>query len=142
VPAVRDFLERFRPAGAPGPAAAAVPADRRAELAAELEPVFALVAGAEAESAAIVTEGMADARRILELAGEEAAHLVARARERAAAERAGAAAAALAPVEGERADPVAEARHAAEAIRGRAAVLVPELTGRALAGLGLLDGST
>lgn len=55
MPAMRDFLERFRPAGAPGPAAAAVPADRPAELAAELEAVFALLNEAEAERLEIST---------------------------------------------------------------------------------------
>jgi hypothetical protein len=49
MPRVRDLLYRFRPEGAPGAAAAAgVPADRAAELTAELEP---LIAAAEAHTA-------------------------------------------------------------------------------------------
>ena len=52
---VRDILFRFRPAGARVPAAeAGVPVDRAADLAAELEPLFAQLADAEAECAAFV----------------------------------------------------------------------------------------
>ena len=62
---VRDFLQRFRPAGTPGKAAAAaVPADRARDLAAELEPVFSMLAGAEAERARILSEADSDAARI------------------------------------------------------------------------------
>lgn len=50
----RDFLERFRPSGTPGAAARpGVPADRQAERSAELEPLLALLAEAEAEVAQI-----------------------------------------------------------------------------------------
>jgi hypothetical protein len=49
VPDLRDFLSRFRPAGAPGAALAGVPADRRRELEAEVGPVLALLAGTQAE---------------------------------------------------------------------------------------------
>ena len=50
MPRVRDVLYRFRPAGAPGAASSAgVPVDRSADLAAELEPVFALLADTEQE---------------------------------------------------------------------------------------------
>jgi hypothetical protein len=50
LPQARDFLNRFRPAGAPGAASrVAVPADRTAELASELVPVLALLAGTDAE---------------------------------------------------------------------------------------------
>jgi hypothetical protein len=46
VPGVREWLDRFRPAGAPGAATAvAVPVDRREVARAELEPVFAALAG-------------------------------------------------------------------------------------------------
>ncbi|WP_330180126.1 hypothetical protein OHB26_27395 [Nocardia sp. NBC_01503] len=42
MPQWRDFLDRFRPAGAPGAAAPrGVPADRAAELTAELTPLLA-----------------------------------------------------------------------------------------------------
>lgn len=57
MPRVRDLLYRFRPAGAPGPAsAAAVPSDRVADRTTELEPVFALLVGTEAECRAIREE--------------------------------------------------------------------------------------
>src|SRR5512135_1507062 len=46
---LRDFLARFRPAGTPGAARAGVPADRPAELEAEVGPVLALLAGTDAE---------------------------------------------------------------------------------------------
>ncbi|HEU4349929.1 MAG TPA: hypothetical protein VFR35_19300, partial [Actinoplanes sp.] len=50
MPRARDFLERLRPAGVPGAAGpAGVPADRVSEIAAELEPVFAALAGVEDE---------------------------------------------------------------------------------------------
>ena len=50
---LRDFVRRFRPAGAPGAAApAGVPADRGAEQAAELAPVFEALHGAN-EGAAL-----------------------------------------------------------------------------------------
>jgi len=51
--AVADFLERFRPAGTAGAAAqGGVPADRIADTAAELGPVFMMLDGVEAEAGA------------------------------------------------------------------------------------------
>ena len=100
---VRDFLQRFRPAGTPGKAAAAgVPADRARDLAAELEPVFSLLAGAEAERARILTEAGRDAGRIRDGARRRADDMVAAARQRAQAARADAAAAVLASGRGGR----------------------------------------
>ena len=50
---LRDYVRRFRPAGAPGAAApAGVPADRGAELDAELAGVFEELRGASEEAAA------------------------------------------------------------------------------------------
>lgn len=98
MPAIHDVLQRFRPAGAPGPAAA-VPADRRAALEEELAPVFAGLEDAEAEWRRIVSEAHDRARVLEETARAEAAGLVARARSAAA---------------GERASAEAEVRHAAE----------------------------
>ncbi|HET6967588.1 MAG TPA: hypothetical protein VFI44_04880 [Ornithinibacter sp.] len=55
MPRVRDVLHRFRPSGTPGAATAAgVPADRAGELAAELEPVLALLAETDRECADIL----------------------------------------------------------------------------------------
>ncbi|HEU5023471.1 MAG TPA: hypothetical protein VFV01_00985 [Spirillospora sp.] len=98
MPAIHDVLQRFRPAGAPGPAAA-VPADRRAALEEELGPVFAGLQEAEAERRQIVGEAGDRARALREAARVEAAGLVERARSEAA---------------GERASAEAEVRHAAE----------------------------
>ncbi|MFA1542871.1 hypothetical protein [Actinomadura monticuli] len=85
---IRDFLERFRPAGAPGAAAVAVPSDRRSALAAELEPVFALLADAEVEQRRMVEEARRRACAVRDAAREQATGLVNEARGRAAAERA------------------------------------------------------
>lgn len=132
MPALTDFLERFRPAGAPGPAGTAVPADRAAELAAELEPVFALLRGAEAERALILRDGAADAQRILESARVEAARIVSRAREQAPAERADAASAVVTAAAAEQAELAARSERAAEAVRRQAADRMAELTTRAV----------
>ena len=54
---VREVLHSFRPAGAPGAAGAVgVPADRGADLAAELEPEFAQLASTERECARIAAQ--------------------------------------------------------------------------------------
>jgi hypothetical protein len=95
----RDFLMRFRPVGLPGPAAAGgVPADRSAELAAELEPPLVLLEETEAE-----------ARAVREWADEEAA------RRRRAAER---------TVK----DIVEQARARAPAVREQSAALIRDAT--------------
>ncbi len=69
----RDFLDRFRPAGAPGPARAGVPADRAAELAAEVEPVLALLDGTNAECQQIIAAAQQEADRITARAQAEVA---------------------------------------------------------------------
>ena len=74
----RQFLGRFRPAAVPGPAAAAgVPVDRRVEAAAELAPVFALLAEVESEIDMITAEGAERARRIRRDAERASATMVA-----------------------------------------------------------------
>ncbi|WP_067453172.1 hypothetical protein [Actinomadura macra] len=139
MPAVRDLLERFRPAGAPGAAAVAVPADRRSVLAAELEPVFALLAGTEEERHRLADEAERDARAVRDAAREEAAALVRRAKADAAAERAEAAAAVRrGAVEAEQAR-VAAAREEAARIGAVAAARMPELVERAVRALGVLS---
>ncbi len=73
MPRVRDWLDRFRPAGGPGaPSAAGVPTDRHAAASAELAPVFAALA----EAGRIAQ----DARRS---AADQAGRLVAGAHEQA-----------------------------------------------------------
>ncbi|GAA1331576.1 hypothetical protein GCM10009647_071660 [Streptomyces sanglieri] len=75
---LRDFLERFRPAGTPGASAAGVPVDRTAERASELEPTLAQLmdvqreaarirASADEKTAALVEAALAVIDRCLEL---------------------------------------------------------------------------
>jgi regulator of protease activity HflC (stomatin/prohibitin superfamily) len=74
----RDLLQRFRPAGAPGPATAAgVPADRVEERAAELEPLFLLLEDAVAEAARIRRDAEVEAERRRTQAREQAVARVA-----------------------------------------------------------------
>jgi hypothetical protein len=92
-----DFLNRFRPAGAPGAAApAGVPVDRAAEAAAELEPILALLAEAESAGAAARERARRDAKDVRERARARADGQVAEARARADGERAAAVAGARA----------------------------------------------
>jgi hypothetical protein len=81
---MRDFLSRFRLAGAPG-AGAAVPADRRRQLEFELGPVLRLLDGPSAERAGIVAAAHHDAELILRLARSQADAIQAAAQQRAAA---------------------------------------------------------
>lgn len=88
MPQLGDFLSRFRPAGAPGAASrAGVPADRAAELSAELEPVLAMLADTDAECARIVAQARTQAGQIGEAARAEAGQIAADGRERALAAR-------------------------------------------------------
>jgi len=88
---VRDVLHSFRPAGAPGAAGAAgVPADRGADLAAELEPVFAQLASTERECAGIAARAGQAAAKVRAREAERARGTIAAARERMDAERAAA----------------------------------------------------
>lgn len=92
MPRVRDLLYRFRPAGAPGAASSAgVPVDRRADLAAELDPVFAHLVATERECAEIVSAAHRAADACRAQASHKAGSCVATARERLDDERASAA---------------------------------------------------
>jgi citrate synthase len=85
----RDLLDRFRPAGAPGAASVVgVPADRLAEVTAELEPVFALLEDDERQCAQLREEAEHEAQRRREQVAERVEHLGASARETARAVRA------------------------------------------------------
>lgn len=132
MPDIRAFLERFRPAGAPGAAAAAVPADRRTTLAAELEPVFALLDDAEEECRRLLDEAEARAQSIRRAAGDEAAALVEQAHADAAAERATAAATVRKAAEEEREALAAAAEEEARRIDAVAGERLPDLVARAL----------
>ena len=88
---VRDVLHGFRPAGATGAAGdAGVPADRGADLAAELEPVFAHLASTERECARIAARAGQAAAKVRAREAERARGTIAAARERMDAERAAA----------------------------------------------------
>lgn len=130
---VRDILQRFRPAGTPGKAAAAgIPADRARDVAAELLPVFASLAATQAESASIVSQAERDSQRIRADARARADHLVADARERVRAVRADAAAAVLAQAAADADAALGSAEREAQAIRARAAQRMPAYVSRAV----------
>jgi hypothetical protein len=84
LPQLGDFLSRFRPAGAPGAASrAGVPADRAAELSAELDPVLALLAAADADCGRLAAEAEQEAGRLAAQGRDQAASIAADAVQRA-----------------------------------------------------------
>lgn len=87
-----DLLQRLRPAGAPGPAGpVAVPTEDEDAAAAELEPVFEVLAPVLAEYEAIRSAAEEEAEEEIARGHRDAARLVAEASERSSAERAAAA---------------------------------------------------
>lgn len=133
MPQLRDFLDRFRPAGAPGAAArVAVPVDRRGELEAELAPVLALLDGVDAECARVVAEARRDAGQITAAAREEATAILGDADRRSGAARKQAVQEALALARAEAADAVASARREARQVRELAGQRIPALVGKAV----------
>ena len=134
VPWARDFLDRFRPAAAPGGAlGAAVPADRARELAAELGPVLARLDDVYADCAAITAQAGREAALIVERARVEAAWITTDGEQRAWAARQEAAARALAEAAVEAREATAVARQEAAMVRKRAAARLPGLVARAVA---------
>lgn len=88
MPQLGDFLSRFRPAGAPGAASrAGVPADRMAELSAELEPVLAMLAQTDATCTRLVAQAREEAGQIADAARAQAAAIAADGRDRARSAR-------------------------------------------------------
>lgn len=88
MPPLRDFLSRFRPAGAPGAAArAGVPVDRERELEAEVIPVLTLLDGTRDDCTAIIGQARRDADGITASARAEAAAIRADGDQRASAAR-------------------------------------------------------
>lgn len=123
----RDFLRRFRVAASPGAASAVgVPADRVAETAAELEPVFARLADAQTAAERIRAEAAAEAQQVLRRAEAEATALVAAARRDAEAERAAAALDASRRQDEARSRALAAADLEAAEVRRHAAAAMPE----------------
>lgn len=132
VPSLRDFLNRFRPAGAPGAARAAVPVDQRRRRERELEPVLMLLDGVAAECAQLITAAQRDAGEIMAAARSDAAAIAADAARQAAGARRQSTADALDAARAQAADFVAEAaRQAAQArelARRRTPVLAAQAT--------------
>ena len=134
MPQLRDFLDRFRPAGAPGAAArAAVPVDRSGALVAELVPVLALLDGVDAECRRIVAQAHREAERITGAAREEAADQLGDADRRARAAREQTVQEVLSAARAEAADTVASARREALRARELAGQRLPMLVSRAAA---------
>ncbi|MCX4637803.1 hypothetical protein HEP86_02395 [Streptomyces sp. RPA4-5] len=79
---LRELLMRFRPVSTPGPAATGVPADRAAELAAELTPTLALLDRTAEQAEAVRDAARHEAERIRKDAAREAEQLVAEAVDR------------------------------------------------------------
>lgn len=133
MPRSRDILQRFRPAGTPGAASSAgVPADRVSEMAAELEPVLALLSATQEEASRVrnVAEHEVDQRRGRAMV--RASGIVAAAHREAAAERAEAALRVSREVEEENAVALVEAEHTAAAVRRQAAERTPDYLDRVL----------
>jgi vacuolar-type H+-ATPase subunit H len=133
LPQLRDFLDRVRPAGAPGAAASAgVPGDRSRELEAELSPVLALLEGVDAECARLVARARHDAGQIIAAARDEAAAQLADGDQRARSARDEVMRAVLAGARAEAAAAVADAARQASRERGLAGQRIPALVSRAV----------
>jgi vacuolar-type H+-ATPase subunit H len=142
VPQVRDFLSRFRPAGSPGAARAGIPADRRSQLAAELEPLLELLDGPDAECAEIIAAAWRDADQITAAARNDATVLVSDARRRAAEARGQILQDTVAAAQAEAANATAAAAAEAAATRDLAGQRLPVLADQAVAMIReLADGS-
>jgi vacuolar-type H+-ATPase subunit H len=129
-----DFLMRFRLAGPPGRAApGGIPADRSAELAAELEPSLSLLDQAEAEARGVRERATRAAARRRAEAERQAEEIVASARARARTVRAESAERIRRTAEAEAAGVLASAESTAAAIRRLAQTRMPALVDRVAA---------
>ncbi|MER6310194.1 hypothetical protein [Streptomyces sp. NPDC001657] len=127
----RDFLLRFRPVGPPGrPAPGGVPADRSAELSAELEPPLTLLEQAEAAARTVREEAARTADATRRAAERQAAEIVARARARANDVRAESADRVRRAAETEAAELLASTERATAVLRRRADARLPALLDR------------
>jgi cell division septum initiation protein DivIVA len=132
MPPLRDFLARFRPAGAPGAVRAGVPADRSRELEAEVSPVLTLLDGTDAERERIIARARREAEQITATARAEAAMIAAEAAQRAEAAREEAARQVMALARDEAARSVEGARRQARRTRELARQRMPALVSRAV----------
>jgi vacuolar-type H+-ATPase subunit H len=132
VPGLRDYLDRFRPAGAPGAGGTGVPADRSGELETELTTVLALLDGVHAECEGVVAQARRDAERIVAAARDEAAAVADGADRRARAARDEAAREVLDAAQAEAVGTVTRADQQALRVRDRAWQRIPALASRAV----------
>ncbi|MET9848345.1 hypothetical protein ACFZC6_38045 [Streptomyces ossamyceticus] len=131
---LRDFLTRFRPAASPGRAApSGVPADRSAELRAELAPPLALLEQAESDARTVREQADDAAASLRHEAERQAEATVVAARAEARRVQARTAEQVLRAAEGEAAALLAEAEREAVAVRDRARSRTPALADRVLA---------
>jgi cell division septum initiation protein DivIVA len=138
---VRDVLYRFRPVGAPGAASAAgVPVDRGADLAAELGPLFDLLADTERTCAGIVERAERDAAEVRARDVAHAREIVSSARARVDATRVDAAARIVQRDEAGRTDALAAAQRDAAELHDRAAERIPSYVGLVVASVDGLIG--
>lgn len=129
MPQWRDFLERFRPAGTAGAAAqGGVPADRIADIAAELGPVFMMLDDVEAEAARILASAVERADAIRHDVGRQAAEMVAEAQARSETTRAEAAAHSRGSATAENTGIAAERDQELEELRARITARMPAYT--------------
>lgn len=134
MPRTRGFLQRFRGAGAPGAASAVgVPADRLAETAAELDPVFARLRPAQSEAETTRVRAREEAERTRRHAEEEAAAVLAAAREQAEAERVTASLTASRRIDRDRDQALAAADEQADLVRRHAAAAMTPYVDRVVA---------
>lgn len=134
MPQLRDFLSRFRPAGAPGAAArAGVPVDRSRELEAEVGPVLALLDGVDAECSRVLDQARRDADGVRATARAQAAAITADGERAAQVARDEAARQVLDAARDEASQAVATAERQAARIRELARHRMPALADRAVA---------
>lgn len=134
MPRTRGLLQRFRGAGAPGAASAVgVPADRLAETAAELDPVFARLAPVQREAEGIRARAREEAEHTRRRAEEEAAAVLAAAREHAEAERVAASLTASRRVDLDRDQALAAADEEANRVRRHSDAVMTQYVDRVVA---------
>ncbi|MFE6685875.1 hypothetical protein ACFVFQ_05285 [Streptomyces sp. NPDC057743] len=130
MPGLRDLLMRFRPVSTPGAAAVGVPADRSAELTAELTPPLSQLDGTAAEADAIRAAAHRAADRIRQDAAHRAADLATRAAAHAERVRAQAADRQQERARRAAAEISAEGERARGALRHHAAERIPSMADR------------
>jgi len=128
MPPLRDFLTRFRPAGAPGAAArAGVPADRSGELESEVTPVLTLLDDTQADRERLIAQARRDAEQIVAAARSAAGAIAADAAQRASRVREQAAQQAMAAAREQAARATEAASQQAAQIRELARQRMPAL---------------